>query len=895
MLSTLFIVIIGFHGPHFRTRQFSGKRLASSLSAGARCMKKTLIPAWPLYAVWLLCLCLGNPRAEDLFDSANPQLEDAIFLRDVTLPDRNAKETIHFAALPAKAGKTIVLRFQMVSYAPKPAGCNFNARVTLNNSTLGRHTAAGTERMLGRAATFTFRKGNPQEFPVFAGENLMTLFAPDMPTGNGMTTDDLGATFIFDISDLARGVDGNTLTFQNIRGVSALGKRYDLMARTIEVGWLDNAKLPAVESRVPERGAIAHMVSEKGLQLSQGEAGGFSLRTDSGLELRVETALSMSSDTPSELAAQDAPIAESKVHAEFEAFGSRGFRMKARWPELQLVRTIELLGGLLTWKERWTNTGTATLGVPFRHRLFMPGDAPRFRLAGNPDAGALASSPANPTIFAASTAQPGNGMGITAESDWLRLLMALRESGGLVEIYSNTLALAPGASVDFDFTVDPITEGGGYWSFINNVRERWGINASTAPAPIFWGAATGEGPTPEERTRNSFGHLGPIVVALGPWVRLSFDRAEVMRNRYPTLPEGAPRSVGKCPDLDVEKWLTFKHRDAHWKQYADEVELIHRTCPKVKVIQLMHPSMEIVYRPLAHRWPYADCGILRADGTVFEEPYYSRAHLSDWVNKDWGVWYYVPRAGSEYLKALLRDVRVSMDVAGCDGIYFDEFSFAGTTRGYSRYDYGQWDGYSADLDDQGNVVRLKSDNGRASEPAQLQIISEVIQREKLFLGNGSAALRSVNEQPVLRFTEGGNGHGKMAGAHLNTVPLILGNFGDSASRKGVFEAVKSCLSTGCVYSPVGVNLLLEGPDNFVCKLYPITIRRLGEGTVVGEERLITMKSGAFDWPGNGENLTLYVYDANGDRVKDRVSANLENDVLTLHVPQGGLAIAERTF
>ena len=720
----------------------------------------------------------------------------------------------------------------------------------------------------------------------------MALFAPDMATANGMTTNGLGASFAFDISDVARGVDGNTLTFENIRSASTLSERYDLIVSNIEVGWLDKADIPKASSRVPERGAIAKSVSRDDLQLFQGEAGGFALCTESGLELRVETAISMDPDAPSDLVAQDAPATESKAHAMVEAFGSRGFRMKAIWPELQLVRTLELRDGLLCWKERWTNTGAAILGVPFRHRVFMPGDSPRYLLGGNPDAGALASSAMNPTLYAASATQPGCGAGITAESDWLRLLMALRESGGLAELYSETLALAPGASVDFDLTVDPVIEGDGYWSFINNTRDRWGVNGTAAPAPIFWSAATAEGATPEERTRNSFNHLGPVIIALGPWVRLSFDRAEVICGRYPKLTEGAPRAPGKCADFDVEKWVTFQHRDAYWKQYAAEVDLIHRTCPQVKVIQLMHPAMEVVYRPLSRRWPYADCGILTAGGVVFEDPYYSRAHLGDWVNEDWGVWYYVPRAGSEYLKALLRDVRRSMDVAGCDGVYFDEFSFATTTRAYSRYDYGQWDGHSADLDAAGNVVRLKSDNGHASESAQLQIISEVLQRDGLFLGNGAAAVRSVNEQPVWRFTEGGNGYGKMAEAHLNTVPLILGNFGDSGTRKGVFEAVRSCLGTGCVYSPMGVNLLLEGADNFVCRLYPITIRRIGEGNIVGEERLITMKPDTFDWPGYDGRVTLYVYDANGDRIRDLVDAPVENGALTLDVPEGGLVIAE---
>jgi hypothetical protein len=846
-----------------------------------------------ILTVWVVLISFEAAQAQETLTAANLPLEDVITLENITIPERNTTEKIHFTALPEKTGKILVLRFQMVSYAPKPAGCNFNAKVALNDSPLGRYTSAGTERMLGRTATFTLTETYTREFPIFAGENLMVLFAPDKAAGNAMTTDGMGATFAFDISDAARGVDGNTLTFENIRAASTLSKRHDLIVSNIEVGWLDKASLPKAASRVPERGAIAESVSADGVQLLQSEGGGFALRAGKNLELRVETTIGMDTDTPSDLVAQDTPIADTTAEAIVEPFGSRGFRVKADWPDVRLVRTLELHDGLLSWKERWTNTGATILGVPFRHRVFMPGDLPRYRLAGNPDAGALASSPANPTLFAASTTQPGRGMGITGESDWLRLVMALRESGGLAEIYSDTLALAPGASVDFELTLEPVTEGGGYWTFISNVRDRWGVNGIAAPAPIFWSTAMAEGATPEEKMRNSFNHLGPIVIALGPWVRLSYDRSEVHRDRYPRLPEDAPRAPGKCPDFDVEQWVTFEHREAHWKQYAEEVDLIHRTCPEAKVIQLMHPAMEVVYRPLADRWPYADCGIVTAGGTVFEEPYYSRAHLGDWVDKDWGVWYYVPRPGSQYLKALLRDVRTSMDEVGCDGIYFDEFSFAGTTRSYSRYDYSRWDGHSADLDEAGNVVRLKSDNGHASETAQLQITSEVIQRGKLFLGNGSAAARSINEQPVLRFTEGGNGYGKMAGAHLNTVPLILGNFGDSTTRKGVFEAVKSCLTAGCIYSPMGVNLLLEGPDNFVSKLYPITIRRISEGVIVGKERLVSIKPGTFDWPGDGTPVTLYVYNANGDRMTDVTSATIENGTLTLDVPDDGLIIAER--
>ena len=38
---------------------------------------------------------------------------------------------------------------------------------------------------------------------------------PDVNQGDAATKDGLGATFLLDITDIARGVDGNTLTLRN--------------------------------------------------------------------------------------------------------------------------------------------------------------------------------------------------------------------------------------------------------------------------------------------------------------------------------------------------------------------------------------------------------------------------------------------------------------------------------------------------------------------------------------------------------------------------------------------------------------------------------------------------------------------------------------------------------
>jgi hypothetical protein len=310
--------------------------------------------------------------------------------------------------------------------------------------------------------------------------------------------------------------------------------------------------------------------------------------------------------------------------------------------------------------------------------------------------------------------------------------------------------------------------------------------------------------------------------------------------------------------------------------------------------------MEAAYKPLASRWPYASEEILTPEGKPFEVASYSR----DIASKDWGIYYYVPRPGSVYLEHLLASECRAMDACGIDGMYWDEFSWVAQSRGYSRYDYSRWDGHSADLDEQGNVIRLKCDNGWITETAQLVLAEECLRRGKILVANEAASLRSVNSLPIARFQEEHNGYGYMANAHLSPVPLIFGNsytfehedIWGHKTRKDIFDSVKSVLSLGCIYSPLyNDNLLLEGegPDNFVCKLYPLTIRDLGPGTVTGEERLITTQGGSFNWPGRAASVRLYIYDEKGDLAgKDTVLKTEAGKPLALTVPKDGLVIAE---
>jgi hypothetical protein len=123
---------------------------------------------------------------------------------------------------------------------------------------------------------------------------------------------------------------------------------------------------------------------------------------------------------------------------------------------------------------------------------------------------------------------------------------------------------------------------------------------------------------------------------------------------------------------------------------------------------------------------------------------------------------------------------------------------------------------------------------------------------------------------------------------------VLGNYGDVNSRAGIMAAVRTALRFGCVYSPfTPTALYLSGADNFVCKLYPLTITELGPGVICAKERIIADHSGEFEWIGvESGTAELFIYGADGNRLSDTGCVAIVNGKITLTCPANGLVIAE---
>lgn len=829
------------------------------------------------------CLAMAEEKTKTI------ALEDPINLPRQSIAPGKAV-ALNLPALPAKPGKEIVLRFRIVSQTPSASGCYWNASLAVNGAAVGPTTASGGSRLIGREKSL-YLKSSQEAYQVFSGDKLMVMFAPDLDQADALTTDGLGATYTLNISDLVRGVDVNTLELRNVMEKSPSSAPVNLLVDDIQVGWVDAGQLAQASARAPQRGDIAKSVSADGIQLSQATGGGFRFSDGKGTELAVETAVGMGPAAAPALVAEDVTPKDVKITV--EGLGSTGYRITADWKDQRLTRTLELKDGQLRWHDRWTNTSSSIGGIPFQYHFFPHNDpGAQFWISGSNQITAASGATQNPTLFIGSGDKSGRGVGISAESDWLRLLMEMRASGGVGEIFTRSLALAPGSSIDFDLTLSPTAEGG-YWRFINDLRKRWGLENQTMDRPFYLAYAVPEDVSdPKEQARQSFGHLGPVTVAVGSWLGLRVDADRVRSGAFgkADLPSQSPQAA-----QEVDRFLTYEHRQAAREEYKRNVEMIHEVCPNVRVVQMMHPAMEVVYRPMLDRWPIQGDVIRTADGKPFEDIGYSRAWLAEYTDHNWGVYYFSPRPGSTYLAELLRRENLSMDADG-DGIYCDEISFAFNNRGYSRYDYSRWDGVSADLDEKGKVLRLKSDNGHTSESAQLQIANAALSRGKFFLANGGPALRSTTSLPGHFFVEGGNGSTWLPRAHLIATPLIFGNFGDNKTLPGVMTAVRQCLEAGTIYSPYAVNLLLKGPDNFVSKLYPITVTEIGPGWVKGKERLATIISGPSPCPGDVDTVQLYRYDAQGNRLTDP-SDTIQSPgaKLQLNVPAGGLVIAEYGF
>jgi hypothetical protein len=207
---------------------------------------------------------------------------------------------------------------------------------------------------------------------------------------------------------------------------------------------------------------------------------------------------------------------------------------------------------------------------------------------------------------------------------------------------------------------------------------------------------------------------------------------------------------------------------------------------------------------------------------------------------------------------------------GVNGVYHDEY-------GYSlvAFTYGTWDNHSAFLNPEDLSIRaLVGSLDLLSLELELEIQTIIAANDGFFMANGPPVTRTIIEgQFGVHFQEDAE-HCRVK--HVQTyTPVMLNRDGVSQagdadpkySRKGNFSGADVCWN---IVNHLDDGVLSENYDGMIPKLpdlptiwehmYPITAIELGDGFVIGRERVVTKASGVFIAPPGTSGHKLFLYE-----------------------------------
>jgi len=560
--------------------------------------------------------------------------------------------------------------------------------------------------------------------------------------------------------------------------------------------------------------------------------------------------------------------------------GADAIVLEAQGDCYRLRRTLRLADGRLDVDDEFVNLRNEPTGVVPRHRITARENY-LDRYTVNQE------TACQPSIFLAGT---HSSLGVLMQDDVSRRRLSpyVPVAGNRAGFQIERVALDKGKSRTFSWSVYLLKGGEGYFDFINRARVDWNANfAIQGPfafayiddvagnfrietSSIQWKLEEIRKDPARFRDYLKWKKIG--IMAIAPWVDYDpgswghvFTREElkpVMRKLVQAMKEAAPevRLVG-CIETD---WVTIP-LDRTQIKGGDKLP---RQAEGLLSDELSPEQIQIIEEALS---PWKDSFIRTANGKLFLECY---KRGGKWVEPAVRVY---PEVGNYHYEFIKDQVRFLLDEIGTDGVYFDEFSLG--VIGSHRTYLGRWDGISAEINfTTGEIYAPYVDCGLASNQARVNLVKELLARGKTVVANFYSTSREEQSLPVNRFAEQGWGLSKMTWGdgtkppatnymffgHLNS-PIGLGIYYTPAGQdpaRQLVRALTAYLRHGMVmYYNVLTESPREGPGSFeygvVNHMFPITPVKLGEGFIVGKERILTAVSTNTLWEKNGKPEVLF--------------------------------------
>ncbi len=413
-----------------------------------------------------------------------------------------------------------------------------------------------------------------------------------------------------------------------------------------------------------------------------------------------------------------------------------------------------------------------------------------------------------------------SAVGLVVEDD------AYRNQGSVL-VWDSTVALAddmfylgPGAHYTFVWKIFPLAEPD-YYTLVNAIRHDWQLFQRI---PGLFGFVH---PQSDERMYEDVRCEGPAEIA--DWLRsVGIDIASTVIIAPEDAPGNAPGLYGNEPMRYIRAGtdLFLDWREAVGEYGADPACL-----------------------------PYMDVHLCRLVGETLDD---LRERLPGCLIEDaWGRpvayrsgWLYnvLPTLQNASGQHLLEVMRFYMDEEGFDGIYLDEWNHSRATVSFSHED-----GISALLDDSGRIARKVGIVPIMARDFQVEMIRELTARDAVIFANQFDNTLAAAQLPVCHFAEPGGSYDSylLAAAQLSRTPMGL----HIKRTEGVWQDAIEYLRRGllmCYYWKY-----LHG-DHLLKRCYPITVREIRPGVVIGDDRIVTCASGTFSIGGD-DPLVAYVY------------------------------------
>ena len=268
---------------------------------------------------------------------------------------------------------------------------------------------------------------------------------------------------------------------------------------------------------------------------------------------------------------------------------------------------------------------------------------------------------------------------------------------------------------------------------------------------------------------------------------------------------------------------------------------------------------------------FFDARLLDAEGNHLN---YGGQHAVDKI--------YVPTLENRFGRETGKVVDSLLEEIGVDGIFWDEWT---QCRVPYTYNDTVWDGCSADIDpDTFQITRLKSSVALVSLPWRVEKMKKMLARGPV-MTNGSPHTLTMQKLGPQAFTE--TGTISYCREMLLYTPIGLGDHLTVRTQTDAYRSMLRQLDHGCLYAWYAHEVIPTHPT-LTEHMFPFTPIELHEGYVIGEERILTNRSGYFGW-GDSSRFSTYVYDREGKRTQEIEVPSVEragNTYAEVRIPEG---------